>query len=160
MKRGLGARPLLKSDIELAQANTQSAAQAARYLNVAYNTYRKWAEKYGIFKTNQKGIGIPKIKKGPSYQEQILQEVLDGRRPNYNRFRLKTLLLRYGYLHEECARCGFNERRLTDNKVPLYLQFKDGNRKNFKHENLEVLCLNCTFLTIGNLTGHKVEYTY
>ncbi len=48
MKRGMGARPILKSDLDIAQANTRSAAQAARYLNVSYNTYKKWARYFGV----------------------------------------------------------------------------------------------------------------
>jgi hypothetical protein len=85
---------------------------------------------------------------------------LEGKRPNYNRFRLKGLLIKYGFLHEECSRCGFHEQRITDLTVPLMLHFKDGNRKNFNHENLELVCFNCYYLQIGNLNGHKVEFTY
>ena len=162
MKRGLGAHQLLKSDIEVAQANTKSAAKAAQYLNISYNTYKKWAKYYGIWKTNPKAAGISNQRKNARYkiQEEILKEVLEGKRPNYNRFRLKGLLIKYGFLHEECARCGFNEQRITDQRVPLILHFKDGDRKNFKHDNLELVCFNCYFLQIGDLNGHKIEYTY
>ena len=30
---------------------------------------------------------------------------------------------------EKCNSCGFEERRVTDHKVPLVLDFIDGNRK-------------------------------
>ena len=40
------------------------------------------------------------------------------------------------------------------------LDFIDGNRKNHKHENLRMLCFNCSFLINGNLTGPKKEYEY
>jgi len=161
MKRGLGARPLLKSDIETAQANTLSAAQAATYLNIAYNTYKKWAKLYGIWKTNPHLIGIKRTNRGRfQIQEDILKEVLEGRRPNYNRFRLKSLLIKYGFLQEECSHCGFKEQRLTDRKVPLILHYKDGNKKNFKRENLELLCFHCYFFMVGDLHGHRIEYTY
>jgi len=161
MTQGTSARQILKSDIEIAQANTLSAQQAATYLNLAYNTYKKWAKLYGIWKTNPRSKGIKKTVRGRfQIQEDILKEVLEGRRPNYNRFRLKSLAIKYGYLREECAICGFNEQRITDRKVPLYLDYIDGNRKNFKLENLRLLCLNHTFLLVGDLNGHKIEYRY
>jgi len=49
---------------------------------------------------------------------------------------------------------------LTDGKVPLVLDFKDGDRKNHKYDNLRMLCFNCSFLLNGNLTGPKKEYEY
>ena len=161
MKRGKNARPILKSDIEIAQANTLSAQQAATYLNLAYNTYKKYAKVYGIWKTNPHSIGIKKTNRGRyQIQEDVLKEVLEGKRPHYNRFRLKGLLIKYGFLQEECAVCGFKEQRITDLKVPLYLDYRDGNRGNFKIENLRFLCLNHTFLLVGDLNGHKIEYRY
>ena len=162
MRRGSGSQQILKSDILIAQANTLSAAKAAVYLNVSYNTYKKWATAYGIWKTNPKSVGIPRPPSRGTFkiQEDILKEALEGKRPNFNRFRLKSLLLKYGFLHEECSQCGFNEQRVTDLKVPLYLDYIDGDKKNFKIENLRLLCLNCTFLIVGDLNGHKINYTY
>ena len=49
MKRGLGAKPLLESEIKDAQKKARSAMEAARILGVSYNTYKKYARKYGIF---------------------------------------------------------------------------------------------------------------
>ena len=61
-KRGLGARPILESQIKAAQAASRSAFEAARTLGISYNTYKKYAKMYGIFDDliNQKGIGINK----------------------------------------------------------------------------------------------------
>ena len=47
MKRGLGAKPLLESEIKDAQKKARSAMEAARLLGVSYNTYKKYARKYG-----------------------------------------------------------------------------------------------------------------
>jgi dihydroorotase-like cyclic amidohydrolase len=52
------------------------------------------------------------------------------------------------------------EKRITDGKVPLVLDFTDGNRCNHKYDNLRMLCFNCSFLLNGNLTGPKKEYEY
>ena len=49
-------------------------------------------------------------------------------------------------IEEKCTKCGFTERRVTDTKVPVILNFKDGNRKNYHLDNLEFLCYNCSFL--------------
>ena len=65
-----------------------------------------------------------------------------------------------GYMLEKCNCCGFEEKRLADGKVPLVLDFIDGDRKNHKYENLRMLCFNCSFLLNGNLTGPKKEYEY
>ena len=45
-----------------AQESTQSNMEAARWLTVSYNTYKKWAKYYDIFEQhlNQSGIGIKK----------------------------------------------------------------------------------------------------
>ncbi len=40
-KRGLGAKPILESQIKAAQQNSNSAMEAARVLGISYNTYKK-----------------------------------------------------------------------------------------------------------------------
>ena len=52
---------------------------------------------------------------------------------------------------EQCNCCSFEERRVVDYKVPLVLNFKDKNKKNWKQDNLEFLCYNCYFLNVGNI---------
>ena len=42
------SRPLLKSEIIIAQDESNSAAEAARKLDVSYNTYKKYAKLYDI----------------------------------------------------------------------------------------------------------------
>ena len=55
-----------------------------------------------------------------------------------------------GYLEEKCAMCGFEERRVLDYKMPLLLHFKDGNKKNYKLDNIELLYYNHYFLNVGD----------
>lgn len=159
-KRGLGANPLLESEILEAQENSRSAAEAARVLGVSYNTYKKYAKQYGIFENliNPDGIGIPKGVKGSNMAK--IEDILEGKHPNYPLWKLKKRLLLGGYFLEECAVCGFNERRLTDHRVPLIMDFLDGDTHNHKHENIRMLCYNCHFLLVGNLTGPKREFIY
>jgi len=161
MKRGLGSKPLLEGEIKEAQGKARSAMEAARILGVSYNTYKKYARLYGVFEDlkNQEGVGIQKgfnIKKG----KYSLDDILQGKYPEYEPWKLKRRLIKNGYMLEKCNECGFEERRLTDHKVPLVLDYIDGDRKNHKYENLRMLCLNCSFLINGNLTGPKKEYNY
>ncbi len=148
---GYITRPILRREIEEAHAHTRSGAEAARYLGVAYNTYKKYAKLYDMFEEhiNPSGKGIPKSGiKGHKYP---LDDILNGEHPTYNLKLLKERLIRSGYFDEECMVCGFNERRITDYKVPLMLAFKDGDKTNHLRENILLLCFNCAYLTIGEL---------
>jgi hypothetical protein len=69
--------------------------------------------------------------------------------------KMKKRLIEEGFLNEECYNCGFHERRLLDYKVPIILHFKDNNKKNYRIENLEFLCYNCYYLTIGDIFTGK-----
>lgn len=64
MKRGLGARPPLESEMREAQSKSKSAFEASRMLGLSYNTYKKYAKAYGIFENlkNPFGYGIRKNK--------------------------------------------------------------------------------------------------
>jgi len=161
LKRGLGAKPLLESEIKKAQNKARSAMEAARILGVSFNTYKKYAKKYGIFEDlkNPDGNGIRKgynIKRGKF----SLDDILKGKYPDYPVWKLKQRLLLNGYMLEKCNNCGFEERRVTDRKVPLILDFLDGDKTNHLYDNLRMLCFNCSFLLNGNLTGPKAEYNY
>jgi hypothetical protein len=58
-KRGLGARPLLETEIKEAQSKSRSAFETARTLGVSYNTYKKYAKLYDIFDVNYNPANIP-----------------------------------------------------------------------------------------------------
>ena len=68
---------------------------------------------------------------------------------------MKFRLITEGYLLEECAECGFKERRVLDYKMPLILHFKDKNKKNYRQENIELLCYNCYFIYQGDIFTDK-----
>ena len=56
-------RKILTKDLILeAQENTKSNMEAARWIGVSFNTYKKWAKHYGVFEQhlNQAGVGIKK----------------------------------------------------------------------------------------------------
>ena len=152
------ARPskiLNKEDILRAQKMTRSNMAAARYLHVSYNHYKKYAKMYkneeGVTlldsHMNQEGKGIPKFLTNGG-KEPPLIDLIEGRIPveHFDASKIKQRLIFEGMIEEKCTKCGFTERRVTDTKVPVILNFKDGNRKNYHLDNLEFLCYNCSFL--------------
>jgi hypothetical protein len=74
-----------------------------------------------------------------------LSEVLQGKWPDYPVYRIKDKLIRSGIKAAKCELCGFSEKRVTDGKIPLILNFMDGNEKNHLLENMKLYCYNCTF---------------
>lgn len=157
-------RPLNREDVVLAMKYTKSNRAAARYLGVNYITYKTASKKYFAddgrtlfdvhFNQAGKGIrkyGIPTMTKIP------LVEILDNKHPTFNPIRLRNRLINENMLPELCANCGYAERRMFDNKVPLILNFLDNNIHNYEYKNLELLCYNCYYNLVGNpLNPYKV----
>ena len=161
------AKPLGKEMILAAMAKTQSNRAACRYLNVSYIHYKKWAKLYdskthdNLFEEhkNQSGKGIPKFLRSKG-KEPALIDIIEGRidASSFSPEKLKYRLITEGHLLEECASCGFHERRVLDYKMPLLLHFRDNNKKNYRKENIEMLCYNHYFLTVGEIfTGKQIQ---
>lgn len=155
-KPGYGSRPILESQIKAAQAKSKSASEAARTLNICYNTYKKYARMYGIFDDlkNPYGIGI-KRKFAIRNTKYNIQDLIEGRNLRYPLHKYKRKLFDSGYLPSVCGQCGFSEARITDGKMPLLIDFIDGNLNNRKLENIRPLCYNCFFLLVGDRNGKK-----
>ena len=158
------AKPLSKEQIVAATNKTLSNRAAARYLNVSYQHFKKWAKLYQNDKgetlfdahKNQSGKGIPKFLKGQG-KEPALVDIIEGRvdASSFSPDKIKYRLITEGHLLEECGNYGFKERRVVDYKIPLILHFKDKNKQNYRKENIELLCYNCYFLTIGDIFNEK-----
>ena len=152
------AKPLGKELILAAMAKTKSNMAAARYLNCSYIHYKKWAKLYEQHK-NQCGKGIPKFLRVGG-KEPALLDIIEGRAngSSFSPEKIKYRLITEGYLEEKCGQCGFQERRVLDYKMPLLMSFKDSNKKNYKLDNVELLCYNHYFLTIGDIfTPKQIE---
>jgi len=156
---------LSKDMILSAMSRTKSNRAAARYLSVSFVHYKKYAREYkdeasGLSlwekHKNQSGAGIPKFLTGKS-DEPSLKEITEGLASphSFTPQKLKDRLIIEGYLLEECCECHMKERRVLDYKMPLILNFKDKNKKNYKIENLELLCYNCYFLTVGDVFDNR-----
>jgi hypothetical protein len=149
-KRGLGAKPILESQIRAAQEKSRSAFEAARTLGISYNTYKKYAKLYGIFEDlkNPYGVGIERVK-GIRNNKYHIDDLINGKHLNYPLHKFKNKLFDSGYVPKVCGSCGFSEERVTDGKMPLLIDFLDGNLNNRKLDNIRPLCYNCFFLLVG-----------
>jgi len=154
---------LSKEQILAAMDKTKSVRAAARYLNISYQHLKKWMKVYKdengvtLFEAhkNQSGKGIPKFLSASHYnkKEPALLDILEGRvnPAHFNPQKIKYRMITEGYLKEECYNCGFHERRVSDYKTPLILHFKNGNKQHYSLNNMEMLCYNCYYLTVGDL---------
>tara|TARA_B110000503_G_scaffold61049_1_gene96945 strand:- start:1327 stop:1959 length:633 start_codon:yes stop_codon:yes gene_type:complete len=163
MGKGRKARPISKEEIIRAMKMTKSNAAAARYLRCSPQHYRKFAKVFVDEETgkvlfelhkNQQGKGIRKHFGG---KEPNLDELISGETyvDSYDINKYKSRLVQEGIIKEECCRCGHKEQRVSDYKAPLLIAFKDYNKKNWKLDNLELLCYNCYFLYVGDVFDKK-----
>ena len=164
-KAGRPKRDLTENVIRNAMKHTQSNFQAARYLNVTIETYRKYAKMYvdqesgkNLYELhkNDTGLGIKRIKWNKEISIDKINEIVTSESYRaVDQQKLKNRLIYEGILRMECYKCQHNEKRVVDYKQPLILSFKDGNKHNWKVENLEMLCYNCYFLFVGNLFSER-----
>jgi transposase len=166
------AKPLSKEDIVRAMKYTKSNRAAAKYLGVSYQHYKPWAKRYKIddgdiealnlfdLHKNQSGKGIPKYLPNKRKDPNVRNIIETGTGwESFTPEKIKSRLVAEALLLDECHSCGFHERRITDYKTPLLLNFKDGNKCNYLLENLELVCYNCYFLYVADpLTANQVRH--
>lgn len=146
---------ITKDDCLRAMQNSKSNRGAARYLRCSFVHYKKFAKTYTNEQgetlwdahKNQSGKGIPKWMSNKGKQAP-LKDLIEGKLAveSFEPAKIKQRLIFEGYLKEQCTCCGFDEHRLTDQKIPLVLHFRDKNKKNYELDNLQLLCYNCSFL--------------
>jgi hypothetical protein len=160
-------KPLSKEVILGAVKKTKSVRAASRYLNVSYSHLKIWMKLYTDDETgltlfekykNRQGKGIPKFlgKKGLF----SIEDIINGTVPheNFTPEKIKNKLIAEGYLDEKCNRCSFCEYRALDMRMPLLLNFRDKNKRNYNISNLQLLCYNCFYLTVGDIfTNRQIQ---
>jgi hypothetical protein len=158
---------LTEAQIRYAMAHSKSNASAAKFLNIGYRAYCIYAKSYvdsatgktlhEIHRSTGKGIPHPN-NIGKVGHGKKLEDILDGKFPDYPTSYLKKRLMQSNIIPCLCGNCGMSERRLGDHKAPLLLDFKDGDRKNMHRDNLGWLCFNCVFLIgTGNPKGGPIK---
>jgi hypothetical protein len=161
---GWNRKGFTESDIRYAMENTNSCAEAARFLNVTLQTYRKYAK---MFIDRESGKSLYELHKNPPNKGMskmslprhesrwAIRKILAGEANNYNGRNFKQKLIRSGLIAECCDLCGYDERRLSDGTIPLIVDFLDGDHKHYALDNVRLLCYNCFYNNIGNPFGRN-----
>jgi len=148
------ARPTLNNTImtpekiKMVIKSTQSMGQAALYMGVSKNTFKKYAKQYDLWKPQTNLKGIRKTGNLGSALKHDLKEILEGKNPNpYREDTLLDKAIREGYMACQCSNCSadFSHMNGSDRQPPLILDFLDRNTQNTKVENLRALCFNCVY---------------
>lgn len=131
---------------------SETMAIAARRLGMHFNTFKRYALKFGCYNTNQAHKGI---KIGPRVDRILTEDILAGKYPDYQTYKLKLRLLREGYLKDECQRCGWHEKPADAEFTSCELHHKDGDSHNHVFSNLILICPNCHSLTVNYRAKNK-----
>ena len=115
----------------------KSMAEASATLKIHFNSFKKRAIELGCYNPNQSGKGYTKMFK----EKYPLEEILEGKHPHFNTFKLKNKILKNNILENKCDVCKITE--WNEKQINLELDHKDGNRFNHKLENLRLICPNC-----------------
>jgi hypothetical protein len=100
---------------------------------------------------------MPKNWVGGIWKKNLDEMLVDSQPINSKRImRLKDLLMKDGRLGYQCSTCQFSEKRLTDMKAPLLLNFVNGKKSDWRIENLRWLCYNCYFLYVEDPFSNKM----
>ena len=118
-------------------AASKTMLEAAAKTDLHFSTFKRRALKLGVYTPNQGGKGTQK-KSGLSYD---LNDILDGKHPGYQSFKLKQKLYDSGRKINKCEECGISE--WNGKKIECELDHIDGNSKNNSFDNLRILCPNC-----------------
>lgn len=122
---------------------SQTMAIACAKLNLHFNTFKRYAIKFGCYKPNQGGKGTSK----PSSKLIPLTEILAGLHPEYQTYKLKLRMINEGVLEDKCEKCGWNQKPAGAKYTPCELHHKDSDSHNHVRSNLELTCPNCHSLT-------------
>lgn len=159
-----GRLNLTQSQIENVIERTRNNVEAAEYLGISKDTWKKYATMYyhrertdvNLYEYHKyyswKDKGIPQyiINKNNKKGSYHLQAILNGEHPEYRPANLRKRLINNAILKECCNQCGYDERRISDYSIPLILHYKDNNTTNHRLENLELLCYNCFYILVGD----------
>ena len=168
---GRGRQPLNLTEAQLryVMKNSKSNSGASRFLNISLTTYEKYSKRYIDEETgktlwelqkNKRGLGVKKPYNVTS-GKYSLKDILEGKYPKYSVHHLKRRLLNSGSKVDfkcNCHNCGFDEKRITDDKLPLVLDHIDDDWTNHLFKNLRFLCYNCFHNLKGNLRGGQPQW--
>jgi hypothetical protein len=120
-----------KEKIEKAIENTSTMAEAALYFKINFRTFKRMAIEYNLYNPTLNG----------SNKKMKLEDILNGKYPQYPTSHLSKRLVKECYLEYKCNTCGIND--YNHKPITLELNHIDGNNRNHAIDNLELLCPNC-----------------
>lgn len=86
-----------------------------------------------------KSLGLHCASKGGSSID--LKEILEGKHPYYQTFKLNKRLVKEKILEYKCSCCGISE--WNNKPITLQLDHINGNNSDHRLENLRLICPNC-----------------
>lgn len=154
---------LSESEIRYAMRNSGNNSEAAEFLHIGKDTYKRYAILYidpesgmNLYDLHKMGRKHRAHKRRPRISS---TEIIDGEtKYKVSTGTLKSKLLEDGEMIDQCGICGHSEARLHDGASPTLLVYLDGDRKNNKRENLKLVCYNCHYLYYGDLRPSTVYY--
>lgn len=129
-----------KQQIEEALVGSLSMAEAAAKMKIHFSTFKRYAQSFGLYVPNigRKGSSKPKQDGAGKI---ALNEILEGKHPSYQTYKLKKRLYKEGLKENKCEECGTDS--WNGQVLECELDHVDGDRTNHKLLNLKVLCPNC-----------------
>ena len=120
-----------------------------QFFGLHFNTFSRYAKKFKCYKHNQGGKGISRKKN----INKTVDDILSGKRSNFQTFKLKQKLLLLGIKENKCEICGCVNWQGKPLKMELH--HIDGNRTNHNLNNLQMLCPNCHSQTDNYTSKNK-----
>lgn len=117
--------------------SSKSMASASVILDLHFNTFKRRAVKLGCYHTNQSGKGLSKT----SGCKTPIGEILEGKHPEYQTFKLKNRLIEDGIKQNQCEICSLTE--WLGKPLNCELDHINGKRHDHRLENLRMICPNC-----------------
>jgi len=93
-------------------------------------------------------IKLSMLKTYADRREQIINLWLEGKYSGTTDNLLEYIRIYLRKINNDrCSKCGWSEKNISSNIVPLEIHHKDNDRKNNSKDNVELLCPNCHSLT-------------
>ena len=122
-------------NIEEAIKSTNSMSEAAKKLGMPFTTFKRKAG--DLYKPNQGAKGLSK----PSKTKIPLEDILEGKHPQYQSNKIRIRLIAEGVKEAKCECC--NNTEWLGKPISLEVDHINGNSADHRLDNLKILCPNC-----------------
>lgn len=134
------AREQTVTDKEIVKAIKSSSTmrEAARKVNLHPTSFISRAKKLNAYQPNPGRRGVPRPFDERSNTRIPLNEILEGKHPQYQTGKLKNRLINEKILEDKCSSCGDDNHLFS-----RILDHKNGINNDHRLSNLRLLCPNC-----------------